>query len=211
MPGFPILAALVALAACGGNPPAPTAPTASVAIPSSAPSQARDSPSTSASFNTSVDPELAAKFPKTIDGQPVTNVQTFRFVELMAAIGTPKATVDTFTALTTQAGIDPNGVILGTAEATVGGKSQVVQALRSPGADANRFVQALVALARQRGVGASATSRSIALSGSTVGGKNVQVATSADLTQYYYPTGDTVFILNNVDATTAGTILASIP
>src|SRR5450759_744123 len=42
------------------------------------------------------DPELAAKFPKQVDGQPVTSVQTARFIDFMSAFNnTPSAAAST--------------------------------------------------------------------------------------------------------------------
>ena len=107
--------------------------------------------------------------------------------------------------------LDPNAISLGTAQVIVGTQSQVIQALRAPGGDANLLVQPLVAVAQLRGIGATATARDIALTPATLGGKNVGIASAPDLTQYYYPSGDTVFILNNLTATDAGTILAALP
>jgi hypothetical protein len=197
-----ILATIVAIGACQS-----TAPTAS---PSPAPA-ASASPLPGPSIDANADPALAASFPKTIDGQPVTNVQTFHFLDILLTTGAPSTVIDQFNRFASAAGINPRSVNLGTAEVTVGGKAELLQALRARGTDASHFIQPLVAVAQVRNVGARATPRSLTVSASTVGGKNVQVATSPDLTQYYYPTGDTVFILNNVDAATAATILAALP
>jgi hypothetical protein len=218
LPGTIALAAAVALGACTSTTPAASVALPSVALPSivipsftipsfgvgesfAIPSFAIPS---LPSFNTSADPELAAKFPTTVDGQPVTNVQTFRFMEILAAFQTPQATIDQFIAFANQAGIDPNSITFGTAQCTVGGSSESIQAIRSPGGDANRFIQSLAAIAQ-------ATGSPITLSPANVGGKNVQVANPGDSADYYYPNGDTAWFLSGVNATTAATILAALP
>jgi hypothetical protein len=223
------LAGMIALGACTSTPTAsvaiPSVAIPSVALPSiSLPSISLPSigagesfalpsfeipsfeiPSFSIpSFNTSADPDLAARFPKTVDGQPVTNVQTFRFMEILTAIQTDQAQIDQFTAVLTQAGIDPNTITFGTAQCTVGGSTKNIQAIRSPGGDANRFLQSLAAIAQ-------ATGSPIALSPANIGGKNVQVATSGSSADYYYPNGDIAWFLSGVDAATAATILAALP
>lgn len=181
-----------------------------ITIPSLAPGESFSIPSFSIpsfaipSFNSNADPELAAKFPTTIDGQPVTNVQTFRFIEVLTAFGTDQTVVAQFTAFANQAGIDPNSITFGTASATVGGSSATIQAIRSPGGDANRFIQALAAVAQ-------ATGSPIVLSPANVGGKSVQVANPGNSADYYYPNGDTAWFLSGMDPTTAGTILAALP
>jgi hypothetical protein len=204
LPATAALAGAIALAACSSTPPAASGAAPPVALPSIAipsitlPSIALPS---LPSFTTNADPELAAKFPKTIDGQPVT-VSTFRFAEFMATL--PSASVDQFKAFATQAGIDVNAITFGLAQASVGGSTVSIQAIRSPGGDANRFIQAIVAVAQAGG-------SPIALSPATVGGKNVQVANPGDSAEYYYPAGDTAFLVTNVDATTAATILTALP
>jgi hypothetical protein len=176
-----------------------------ITIPSLGPGESFSIPSFAIpSFNSNADPELAAKFPTTIDGQPVTNVQTFRFIEVLTAFGTDQTVVAQFTAFANQAGIDPNSITFGTASATVGGSSATIQAIRSPGGDANRFIQALAAVAQ-------ATGSPIVLSPANVGGKSVQVANPGDSADYYYPNGDTAWFLSGMDPTTAGTILAALP
>ncbi len=225
LPGTVALAASIALGACTSTTPGTSVSVPSVAIPSIAiPSIALPSivlPSIPAgesfalpsfaipsfsipSFNTSADPDLAAKFPTTVDGQPVTNVQTFRFMEILAAFQTPQTQIDQFIAFANQAGIDPNSITFGTAQCKVGGSDESIQAIRSPGGDANRFIQSLAAIAQ-------ATGSPITLSGANVGGKNVQVANPGDSADYYYPNGDTAWFLSSVDPTTAATILSALP
>ncbi len=225
LPGTIALAGSIALGACTSTTPGTSVAVPSVAIPSIAiPSIVIPSisiPSIGAgesfaipsfeipsfsipSFNTSADPDLAAKFPKTVDGQPVTSVQTFRFMEILAAFQTPQAQIDQFIAFANQAGIDPNSITFGTAQCTVGGSSESIQARRSPGGDANRFIQSLAAIAQ-------ATGSPITLTPATVAGKNVQVANPGDSADYYYANGDTAWFLSGVDATTAATILTALP
>jgi hypothetical protein len=198
-----ILATIVALAACTN-----TSPTASIAP---ADTLSITSPAPGPTVLSEADPLLAAKFPATIDGQPVTNLQTFHFVEYLKATGVRSTLITQFATAASQAGINPNSVNLGQANVTAGGKPYLLQALRAGGVDGSKFMQPLEVVARLRNVGANATPRDVAVVPGTVGGKSVQIARSPDLTQYYYPTGDTEFILNNVDETAAGTILAALP
>lgn len=218
LPGTIALAGAIALGACTTTPvgsglpsvAVPSIVVPSIVLPSIVPGESFTLPSfdipsfSIPSFNTSADPDLAAKFPKTIDGQPVTNVQTFRFMEILAAFQTPQAQIDQFVAFANQAGIDPNSITFGTAQCTVAGSTESIQAIRSPGGDANRFIQSLAAIAQ-------ATGSPITLTPATVGGKNVQVADPGDSADYYYPNGDTAWFLSGVDETTAATILAALP
>jgi hypothetical protein len=212
LPNVAALVAILALGACTASNP--TASTGAGATPASLPPSHGGSPnipSASPSSHTNADPELAARFPKTIAGQPVTNLQTFNFVKLMAALGTPKATVDQFNTSTTAVSIDPGTITLGTAEVTVGTQSQEIQAFRSPGGDAIRLVRPLATVAQLAGIGTAGTASPVALTPASLGGKRVAIASSAVLTQYYYPTGDTVFVLNSITSTAAATILAALP
>jgi hypothetical protein len=219
-----VLVVGVALGACtSGGPAASTGASATTAAPGPSVVSASPAPASPQAGQTSTnasappttssgaDPVLAAKFPKTIDRQPITNVRTFRFLELMSAIGTPKTTVDQFTAACTQAGVDPGALTFATAEVTVNGLPQVIQALRIPGGEGFRLIAPLLAAAQLRGIGAGGTARPLSVSPTHISGKSVQVATAADLTQYYYPTGDTEFVLNMIDPSTAATILGALP
>jgi hypothetical protein len=211
LPGFAAMSAIIALGACSSGPTVSPGAGSTSAVTSLAPGESPGIPVSGPSVAASADPVLGARFPTTIAGQPVTNVQTFHFLDYLTSTGTPKTIIDRFNVSASAAGINPRSVNLGTARVTISGKSVLLQALRAPGSDASQFTQPLVAVAQQRDIGAGATARAIALAPSNVGGKSVQVASSADLTQYYYPTGDTVFILNNVDAATAATLLAALP
>jgi hypothetical protein len=213
------LSAILVLVACAStSPQGPTGQTqtlgiqqpsavASVPVASVAPSRS-PAPASVPGSTANLDPELAARFPGIIDSQPVTNIRIVRYVQTLRTVGVREAVIGQFTSLVTKAGIDPARVTRGTAEARAKGHSELIQAIRFPGGDGSRFVQALAKLDQQRN--GNSEPSPIALTSAVVSGKTVQSVASGATTQYYYATGDTVFVLN-ADANSAATILAALP
>ena len=206
-----LVAAALAVAACGGTA-APTVPPVnvpsiaipSIAIPSIAippivlPSGALPSIAFP-SFNTNADPALAARFPTQVAGQPVTNVQTVRFMDFLTLLGsTDPTTTSAFTQALTSIAVDPNTLTEGTATATVNGNSVQFEAIHMPGADANRFIQ----IWPQVTVLFSPEDQPPTLGQASIGGKSVSTLTdpsTGDVT-YLYANGDVVWSVSSAAA-----------
>ena len=228
--GF-LLAAVLAVAACGGTstPTVPPVTVPSIAIPSVAiPSFAIPSialPSIAIpsglggsfaipsfvipSFNTNADPALAAMYPQTIGGQPVTNVQTLAYAQFLALLATGDPTsAQAIQSILTNAGVDPTTMTFGTAEATVNQDSVNISAVHTPGVDATKVLSVFPQLQQVTNPQESPpTAQQV-----TVGGKTVAKVTdsSGDVT-YAYPKNDVLWTFSATDDTEAATVLQALP
>jgi hypothetical protein len=159
------------------------------------------------------DNDLAAKFPKTIDGQPVTNLQTYLFVDLLGFGGQNQAQIQQLSQSLAGFGIDLSKLSGGSANASIGGEDVQLQALRAPGGDASQIVThySEIAAVFNQVFGNPQPTTAPTLSQATVGGKNVTVATDAEGNKtFLYATGDTLWILDNLTDDQAGTILGAL-
>jgi len=163
------------------------------------------------SFNP--DNDLAAKFPKTVDGQPLTNVQTYLFVDILGFGGGDQGKIQQLAQSLAGFGIDLNKLSGGSADATIGGEDVQLQALRAPGGDANQIVthyNEIAAVFRQV-LGSAEPTAAPTLSQANVGGKNVTVATDSEGSKtYLYASGDTLWIVDNMTDDQAGTMLGAL-
>lgn len=177
----------------------PSLPIGSFAIPSFA----------FPSFDTNADPQLAAMFPTQVGGQPVTEVQTFNYLQFVSAFGGAGAdSTQAFVAALTQAGIDPSTVSIGTAKTTVDGDEVSITAFRTPNVDATR----LLALAPQLQQLTDPTAELPTVGTANVGGKTVTTLTDSDgNVDYVYPHGDVLWGTDSSDQTVVGTILSALP
>lgn len=150
------------------------------------------------------DPALAAKFPKVVDGQPVTNVTTARFVDFLTALGSTQAEIDPIKTAMAAVGIDLNTVIMGSATATVSGSPIGIQAFRIPGKDANVLIQNYALFAT--------TNAGDVLSKETVGGKNATVVRSSTgfASTWMYANGDTLWSLSTSDQKEAEAVFSAL-
>ena len=158
------------------------------------------------------DPELAAKFPKQVDGQPVTNVTTARFIDFISAfVTTPsadastKAEIDAMRQTLSAIGIDLNTIVFGYGTATVNGSSVGIQALRIPGQDANKLIQNYLLF--------SSSNQGDTLSKETIGGKNVTVVRSSTgfASAWLYATGDIAWEVSTSSQDEAAAVFAALP
>jgi hypothetical protein len=160
------------------------------------------------------DAELAAKFPTTIDGQPVTNVQTILFADILTFAGKTPEQVQALAQSLASFGIDLSKLSSGSANVTVDDETLQLQALRAPGGDANSIVAHYneIAVVFNAALGNAQPSTPPTLSQADLSGKHITVATdeSGDKT-YLYPNGDTLWLLDNMTEAQAGTILTSLP
>lgn len=212
-----LVAAMLAVAACGGTttPTVPPINVPSIAVPSiSIPSIAIPTlPSGSfaiPSFNTNADPALAAVFPTQVDGQPVTNVQTFRFMDFLTLLGSSDpAQATAFTQAMASIGVDPNTLTEGTGTASVSGSDVQFEAIHTPGVDANRFIQIMPQLT----VLFSPEDQPPTLGQTTIGGKTVTTLTDASSgdVQYMYAHGDVAWSFSSTDQAEVAAVLAALP
>ncbi len=153
------------------------------------------------------DPTLEAHFPATIDGQPVTDVTSERFVDMLCAFGGQTVVDQENTAL--GSGFNLAEMSFGDATATVDGDSVDLTAFRTPNADANGLVQYIASLAALSGSTSGVTGTS---SSANIGGKNVLVWTDSDGNKSYaYASGDTVVFFDSVTDDEAAKILTALP
>lgn len=194
------LSAALLLGACTGNTPAPTGPT-----PTSAPrpSASDDAPSFAP------DRTLEARFPATIDGHPLTGLQSALFIDVLRTFQAPDDMVQQISDALQAAGLDVNTLTFASAHATVKGDDVEIVALRTPGRDANTIIQNFGPLARAFG---NADPSPAALTAATYGTRTVSVSTNAQGGRtILYAGGDTAFVLTNVSDDAAATIVEALP
>lgn len=159
------------------------------------------------------DPELVAKFPKQVDGQPVSNVTTARFSDYMSAFNTTpsaaastKAEIDSLRTILAGIGLNLDSMVFGSATATVSGSSVGILALRVPGQDANKLVQNYAMIP-------NALSSGDTMSKETVGGKNVTVVKSATGTAstWMYANGDILWEVTTSNQDEAAAVFTALP
>ncbi len=153
------------------------------------------------------DPVLAAEFPTSIDGNPVNNLQTGQFLDVLAGISDTTRT-DQFRAAMAAAGLDIDTLTFGNADVSINGNDESIQAIRTPGKDASVIVQNYDILAT---IGSEDPGPTLA--SATVAGRAVTTATDpvAETTDYLYVKGDTVFFIADPGPDLAATIIAALP
>lgn len=195
-----------------GSPVAPTiAPQAtpgSVPVGDACASVPPIDPLASGEPEMTADPELEALFPAEIDGQPVENVNSLRWLEYLCRYD-PEA-VGIAAGAAAAAGIPLLTLTYASAQATVDDQSVSIDAFRTPGLDANvmiaQFQQVVLML------GGTIEEQGGTLSQATVGGKNAYIWTQPDDdTTYLYVRADVMFGMNGVDDAQAATIFAALP
>jgi hypothetical protein len=212
-----MLAACSSAAPSGSTPPAVTpAPVASATpVPdaSATPPAATTPPATATAPGASQgpnpsfagDPELAARFPTQVDGQPVTNVTTARLVDFLRAFNTPEAEIDSDRQKLATIGIDLDTITMGSANATVSGLPVGILAYRLPGQDANKLIQNYGML--------ESPDPGDTMSQETIGGKNVTVIKRAGstTTTWTYANGDVMWSVVHTDQKVAEVVFAALP
>jgi len=200
---------MVTFAACSSSPAGSTPPGATpTAVVTPEPTAAPTSTTPGASFpipSFAGDPELAAKFPTQVAGQPVTTPQTARFIDFLGAFQTSAAEIDTIRQTLAAIGANLDTLTFGTATATVNGSSVSITALRTPGQDASRLIQNYGAL--------STDNATDVLTPETIGGKNATRITTSDgtLSGWMYATGDTLWQVNSTDQAEAAAVFSALP
>ena len=155
------------------------------------------------------DPQLNAKFPTQIDGQPVTNVSSTNYLHSTCYYSGASEDLARFLAIFPPASVPL--ISTGTADATVDGEEVQIDALRIPGTDPNAIFSNFPAFLAAFGV-EPAEIPLYQVSQTSLGGKNVHVVTDPDGDKSYsVVSGDTVFTANNATEAQAATIVAAIP
>lgn len=206
------IALIAVVAGCGSSAtsapgatsaPASAAPTAA-AVASAQPTAAATGGLVLPSF--AGDPDLVAKFPKTVDGKPVTNVNTARMVDFFAAFQTPQAEIDKMRADMTAIGVNIDSLVAGFGQATVGTSTVQIQATRAPGMDASK----LLPVAAQLSMNDPATDK---ITTETVGGKSVSVVRDQGgyASSWLYAKDDVIWELNTSSQDEAAAVFSALP
>ncbi len=216
-----IVAGAVAAACSGGTPAASSGPTTppinipSIAIPSieipTLPTGSFEIPSFAIpSFDANADPALAARFPQTVAGQPVTDVKTYSFIAFFQAFGTDaetQAEVQAEVAALTGAGIDATTLAIGNGVATVNGTPVEVGAFHTPGADSGKLLSVWAQLAA---IG-NPDQAPPTVGQATVGGKNVTTFTDdTGSVSYAYVQGDVLWLVDTTDPAEAEAVFSAL-
>jgi hypothetical protein len=150
------------------------------------------------------DSALLAKFPTTVDGQPVTDVSASPWLYFLC-LGGQNAFNQ---AASSSGGVNLATMSFGGFTANVDGEDVDVFAFRQPGADGNTLAQTIASLAAASGnpidVGQVSTA--------TVGGKSVYTWTDSDGNKGYgYVSGDTLISFDSVTDSQASKIVSALP
>jgi hypothetical protein len=155
------------------------------------------------------DADLVTRFPAQIDGQPVTEIRSARYIDVLNVFAGADQIEQIRNAMS-QVGLDLDSMSFASATATVGGEDVQIQALRTAGADANTFLQNYAALAQTLDPANHSDAPSLAQT--NVGGKNVSTATDTDgSVAYLYVSGDVLWFINDAEESQAATVLAALP
>jgi hypothetical protein len=203
---------LLLIAACSSAAPAASNPAAatSAAGTSATPGAVATPPASAASQGPFVmpsfagDPDLAARYPKIVAGNPVTQVTTLKLIDFLHAFNSTQAEIDTMSQSFATIGMDLNSVILGSGIATVDGSTVDIFAYKIPGQDVTKMIQNYGAFA--------ASNEGDKLSAETVGGKNVTVVrNNGYASTWMYPTGDILWTINSSSQKEAEAVFAALP
>jgi len=158
------------------------------------------------SFRT--DAELNAKFPTSIGGQPVTEVESQYWIDFLCYYPNNGTAIGKFVSVF---GTNLSGVTFGSGHVELDGNDITIQALRVGGGDAGQVMQHIGDFLLALGAD-PATVQGMQTSTTSLGGKNVTVVTNENGdTSYVYASGDTAWSLNDVTPEEAGTIFAALP
>jgi hypothetical protein len=154
------------------------------------------------------DPQAEAHFPATIDGQPVTDVDSQQWLYFLCYLGGQAS----FEQAANQADGKVNMATssFAQANATVDGEEVDLSAWRTPGTDANALVEYLGILAAQSGGDVFSPGD---VQQTNIGGKNVYTWTDSDdgTRGFAYPSGDTLIFFEDVTDSQATKILQALP
>lgn len=223
--GLGCLVLLLLVAACGAGAPAtPTprtsnapvatpapGPTTAASGPIVAPSQAIGATCAGAPASLTPDADLAARFPQQIDGQPVTGVETYNWMQFMCALAGQTAIDAWKTEIPVRFHSILTGLSYGSADVTLDGESVEISAFRAVGTDADTLAVLYDELS-QMVSGELPSGSASSTSYATIGGKEVTVRTDEDgRVAYLYRSTDALFSVTDVTESQAGKIFAALP
>ena len=153
----------------------------------------------------SPDTDLEGHFPPEIDGNPVTNVNSLQWVEMICMFGGQAALQESATGF----GNLPLGQMsFGSADASVDGDDISLSAFRTPGQNAGGVVQYLSTLAAMGNAGMSISG---SVNQTNISGKDVYVFTDTDgAKSYAVPLGDTLVFFDSATDDEAAKIIAAL-
>jgi hypothetical protein len=154
------------------------------------------------------DPAVAAALPASVEGQPLTDVESFRWVDYLCNLGGQGA-VDT-AATVGPSGLNLAGLTYAHGRVTLEGEVVSVDAFRTPGQDStlivNEFTKMILVL------GGGSHEQGGTMSQLTLGGKNVWRWTKPDTrVQYLYPHGEILYGVTNATQESARLVLRALP
>jgi len=155
------------------------------------------------------DPTLEGEYPTTIDGQPVTDLASARYIESLCALG-GDASIEAAESMLAP-GVDLNDMRVATANVVVDGQSLVLDSYRLPNHGGDELVSAVGVLANA--VAGSEAKFTDDLVQTTAGGRPVLRFTNAadGAISYLYSTGDTLFIVEDSTQSQADKVIAALP
>ncbi len=186
-------------------------PAPSLVIPSSGPCAGipeipRDNPPDNLVLTP--DPALEAMFPRLIDGQPVNDLASARWIETLCMLG-GEASVNAAGA-GLPPGMDLTNMSVASAGVSVDGPTVTISAFRLPGHNGRELIPAIASLSLAMTGEARFDGQ---LTETIAGGKDVLTWTNASdgSTSYLYPTDDTLFVVSGVTTSQANKVFAALP
>lgn len=155
------------------------------------------------------DPTLEAMYPATIDGQPVTDLASARYIETLCALSGDAAIAAASQQL--PQGVDLSDLRVAAAQAQVDGAAVTLESFRLPNHRGEELVPVVGILATT--VAGSEAKFTSGLVQTTAGGRSVwQYTNAADgAVSYLYAAGDTLFIVADVTPSQADKVVAALP
>lgn len=153
------------------------------------------------------DPDLEALYPSEIDGVPIEELVSYRWLAYLCFFQGQSAVDDILANV--PGGIDPN-LSYANALVWVDDEGVSLDAFRTPGQDAGLMVQNFAQLILI--LGGDLDDNQGTMASASIGGKNAFVWTQEDGDKsYLYPRGDVLFGMTDVTEEQAGTIFAALP
>ena len=160
-------------------------------------------------LNLTADETLESRFPTLIDGSPISDLASARWLETLCIMGGPASVASVGQKL--PSGLDVNDMRVASGIALVDGRAVTLVAFRLPGHQGSELVPAVGVLSG--GVAAGSPRFGDNLTTTTIAGKAVTSWTDPQTggQSYLYPTGDTLFVVGPIDSSQADKIFAALP
>jgi hypothetical protein len=154
------------------------------------------------------DPAVQSALPPSVEGRPITNVESFRWIDYLCNLGGQGA-VDNAAELG-PTGLNLAGLTYAHGRLAVNSEQVSIDAFRTPGQDSmlivNEFTKMILVL------GGGEHEQGGTMSQLTLGGKNVWLWTKPDgRVQYLYPRGEILYGVTNATPERARLVLRALP